>query len=64
LMRIEEFDFDRLRSKLANNPKTLVKMATTEQMLYQLEEIYNYHQSIKVSLAFMAKGKMYSKKAK
>jgi len=55
LSRIPDFDFGKLSGKLINNPKALAKTATTDQMLEQIEEIYNYHQSIKIPLAFMAK---------
>lgn len=55
LMRVPEFDFSKLANKLANNPKALAKTATTDQMLDQIEEIYNYHQSIKVNISFLAK---------
>jgi len=55
LVRVQEFDFSKLANKLINNPKVLTKTATTDQMLDQIEEIYNYHQSIKVNISFLAK---------
>lgn len=61
LTRVPEFEFSKLAGKLVNNPKTLTKTATTDQMLDQIEEIYNYHQAIKIPLAFMARN---SKKTK
>lgn len=60
-MRFPDFDLERLTRRLANNPKMVCRMATLDQMLDQLEEVYNYHQQIKVPIAFNAREK---KKAK
>jgi len=57
LTRIPEFEFSRLTGKLVNNPKVITKTANTDQMLDQIEEVYNYHHSIKIPLAFMARSK-------
>jgi len=53
-LRLNEFDPGQLCRKLALNPKTIIKTATVDQMLDQIEEVYNYHQSIKIPLAFNA----------
>jgi len=54
---VPEFDADRLLRKVMLNPRMLVKVATKEQMLEQIEEIYNFKTSagMRVPLAFMAK---------
>jgi hypothetical protein len=56
-LRVEDFNPDQLTRKLSANPKTITRTATVDQMLDQIEEIYNYHQQIKTPLAFEAKQK-------
>jgi len=54
-MRVKGFDHGQLTRKLSANPKTLIRTASIDQMLDQIEEIYNYHQQIKTPLAFNAR---------
>lgn len=54
-LRVCDFEPEQLSHKLSLNPKTITKTATVDQMLDQIEEVYNYHQSIKIPLAFNAK---------
>ena len=54
-LRADGFDPDQLTRKLSLNPKTITRTATVDQMLDQLEEVYNYHQQIKTPLAFKAR---------
>ncbi len=54
-LRVADFDPSQLTRKLAANPKALTRTANVNQTLDQLEEIYNYHQTIKVPLAFLAR---------
>jgi len=56
-IRVDDFNADQLTRKLSANPKTISRTATVDQMLDQLEEVYNYHQQIKTPLAFSAKQK-------
>jgi hypothetical protein len=56
-LRVDNFNADQLTRKLSANPKVITRTATVDQMLDQLEEIYNYHQQIKTPLAFDAKQK-------
>lgn len=57
LLKLEEFDLDRMKQKLRTNGATLEKMATRDQMLEQLEEMYNLRVNAanKVPLKFLAK---------
>lgn len=52
---LPDFDSNRLIEKLKISPRALVKTATKDQMLDQIEEIYNYRSSIKINLAWKAK---------
>lgn len=52
---LPDFDTQRLIEKLKNSPRALVKTATKDQMLDQIEEIYNYRASIKINLAWKAR---------
>ncbi len=54
-MRLKDFDFSQLSAKLAANPRMMARTATVDQMLDQIEEIYNYHQRIRTPIAFPAK---------
>lgn len=54
-LRVSDFVPDQLTRKMANNPKIVVRTANVDQMLDQLDEVYNYHQQIKTPLAFQAK---------
>jgi len=54
-LRLKDFDHGQLTRKLAANPRMLARTASIDQTLDQIEEIYNYHQSIKVPLAFNAR---------
>lgn len=56
-LRVNHFNPDQLTRKLAANPRAVTRTATVDQMLDQLEEVYNYHQHIKTPLAFEAKQK-------
>lgn len=56
-LRVEDFDPSQLTRKLANIPTMITRTASIDQMLDQFEEVYNYHQSIKVPIAFKAKQK-------
>ena len=55
LLFVPEFDLSQLISRIRQNPHMLTKTATREQMLVQIEDIYNFRSSKKVPLAFMAK---------
>ena len=54
---VQEFDPERMLHKLRMNPRMLEKTATREQMLTQMEEIYNYkaNAASKLPIFFMAK---------
>lgn len=54
-LRVDDFEPEQLTRKLANNPKTIARTANVDQMLDQLEEVYNYKQQIKTPLAFTAR---------
>jgi hypothetical protein len=54
-IRVPDFDSSQLTHKLSLNPKTITRTATVDQMLDQLEEVYNYRQQIKMPLAFKAR---------
>lgn len=54
-LRSSDFDPSQLTRKLAANHKVITRCASIDQMLDQLEEVYNYHQQIKVPLAFNAR---------
>lgn len=53
---VPEFEVERMLHKLRTNPRMLVKVATRDQMLEQLEEIYNFKATMptKLPLGFMA----------
>lgn len=53
---VPEFDGKRLRAKIATNPRSLTKTTTRDEMLLQIEEIFNFKATIKIPLAFKAKG--------
>jgi len=54
-LRSSDFDPSQLTRKLAGNHKVITRCVSIDQMLDQLEEVYNYHQQIKVPLAFNAR---------
>jgi hypothetical protein len=54
-LRLKDFEPERLTRKLANNPKTISRTANVDQMLDQIEEVYNWKQQIHAPLAFNAK---------
>lgn len=56
-LRVDDFNPDQLTRKLSLNPKAITRTATVDQMLDQIEEVYNYHQQIKTPLAFEARQK-------
>jgi hypothetical protein len=56
-LRVNDFNPEQLTRKLSINPRTIARTATVDQMLDQIEEVYNYHQQIKMPLAFEAKSK-------
>ncbi len=55
LCLLQDFDRKRLIERIRSNPQALTKCATRDQMLAQLEEIYNFRMKDKVALAFLAK---------
>lgn len=54
-MRVPDFSFSQLAGKLSNNPRLMVRTATADQMLEQIEEIYNSRQRVPVNIAFLAR---------
>lgn len=54
-LRVSDFDHTQLTHKLSCNHKAIARTATVDQMLDQLEEVYNYRQQIKTPLAFKAR---------
>lgn len=54
LIRLDEFSESILISRIEANPRFLVKCATREQMLEQIEDIYNFRAREKINLSFMA----------
>lgn len=52
---LEGFSVSQLRDRLNANPRALVKSATTQQALEQIEEIYNSRSRAKVNIAFLAR---------
>lgn len=57
LLRLEEFDVERMKQKLRTNGAVLEKVATRDQMLEQLQEVYNHRVNAlnKIPLLFLAK---------
>ena len=58
LLFVPEFDASVLKARIRSNPLTLAKCNNREQMLQQIEEVYNFRSREKVPLAFLAKEKM------
>jgi hypothetical protein len=58
LLFVEEFDAHTLYRRMETNPLLLVKCSDRDQMLQQIEEVYNFRTREKVPLAFLAKEKM------
>lgn len=56
-LRVDDFSSEQLTRKLSANPRAITRAATVDQMLDQIEEVYNYHQQIKTPLSFGAKQK-------
>jgi len=56
------FDLARLMSRLRANPSALEKRSTRDDMLRQLEEIYNFKQRDKVNIAFQAQETLHNRK--
>ena len=54
LLKLECFSASLLISRIEANPRMLTKCATRQQMLEQLEEIYNFRAREKINLAFIA----------
>lgn len=52
--KVHGFCFERMKSKIAANPGMLIKTANRQQMMDQVETVYNYRASTKVPLAFLA----------
>lgn len=52
---VREFDAEKLESKLKKHPRALEKRSTKDQMLDQIEELYNFHSRDKVNIAFLAR---------
>lgn len=64
LLFVTEFDLSQLITRIRQNPHMLSKTANREQMLVQLEDIYNFRSGKKVPLAFMAKEALQSRNIK
>lgn len=62
-MWVSEFDVKQLRARLTANLLSLKKTATRDQMLEQLERIYNFHSVTKINLAWLAREAMDSRSA-
>lgn len=58
LIIVEGFSADQLVKKILSFPGKIEKTKTRDQMLDQLEEIYNYHCRIKDNISFKAKNKL------
>jgi hypothetical protein len=54
LLFVEQFDSETLKQRLRANPLSLVKCNNREQMIAQIEEIYNFRSREKVPLKFLA----------
>jgi hypothetical protein len=62
LLFVQEFDCGTLKARIRTNPLSLVKCNNRQQMLDQIEELYNFRARDKVPLAFLAKEMMTSRK--
>lgn len=64
LLLVEEFDGSRLVKKIGSYPGKIEKCATRDQMLDQLEEVYNFKATAgnRVNLAFLAKNTLNNRK--
>lgn len=58
LLFVPEFDAAVLKARIHANPLSLAKCNNREQMLQQIEEVYNFRSRVKVPLSFLAKEKM------
>lgn len=58
LLFVREFDHTLLMRKIDVNPRMLEKCNNRDQMLTQIEDLYNFRTRDKVPLAFLAKKKM------
>lgn len=55
LVNLDWFSETILIKKIKDNPRCLVRSGSREQMMDQIEEIYNFKQRDKINLAFLAK---------
>jgi hypothetical protein len=53
--RTDEFDINQLRQRLTTHPKMLVNTASTQQMLEQVDVLYNHGSRQRIPLAFLAR---------
>lgn len=60
LLRLECFSAAVFISRVEANPRALTKCASRQQMLEQIEEIYNFRARDKINLAFLATERMKS----
>jgi hypothetical protein len=58
LLFVPEFDSAILKKRIQVNPLSVAKCNNRDQMLQQLDEVYNFRSREKVPLAFLAKEKM------
>ena len=54
LVNLEQFSGDVLVKKIKDRPRDLVRCSTRDQMIGQIEEIYNFKRQDKINLAFLA----------
>ena len=54
-LRLSDFDHEQMTRKLSLNHHSISRTANSDQMLDQMEEVYNWKQQIKTPLAFKAK---------
>lgn len=55
LVNLDWFSETILIKKIKDNPRCLIRSGSREQMMDQIEEIYNFKQRDKINLAFLAK---------
>jgi hypothetical protein len=54
LVNLDQFSGDVLVKKIKDRPRDLVRCSTRDQMMVQIEEIYNFKRQEKINLAFLA----------
>lgn len=62
LLIVDEFDANQLITRIKAVPSQLEKRSTRDQMLEQLEEIYNFRSRVKANIAFAAKNLLKNRK--